>query len=91
MHCHLHNDLNGAQRLNDLNILNKVSAIAVRDVPDMTRPKIAVGARHRSFLDVAFRPQNWSSKRLNDALLCYLVLSNQELASVRPNTCTVKT
>jgi len=41
------NDLNGAKRLNgwnDLNVLNKVSAITVNDMPNVVRQKITVGA-----------------------------------------------
>jgi hypothetical protein len=39
---------------------------AVRDVPDMTRQKMTVGARHHLFLELHFQPQKGVSKLLND-------------------------
>jgi hypothetical protein len=39
----------------------------VRDVPDVTRQEMTVGARHRFSLEVTFRLQKASSKLLNDA------------------------
>jgi hypothetical protein len=45
---------------------------AVSDVPDVTREKMTVGARHRFSLEVAFRPEKVSSKRLNDAFYANL-------------------
>jgi transcriptional regulator of aromatic amino acid metabolism len=51
------NVLNGAQRLNDLNVLNKILMAAMSDMPDVPRTKMAVGARHR-FLRDGF----WASK-----------------------------
>jgi hypothetical protein len=41
------NGLNGAQRLNDWNVLNKFFGNTVSDVPNVTRKKMAVRAWHR--------------------------------------------
>lgn len=43
------------------------------------------------FLRGRFSAQNWTSKRLNDAVLCQLILSNQDVALVRPQTPYLKT
>jgi hypothetical protein len=40
---------------------------AVGDVPDVTGQEITVGARHRLFLENAFRPEKARSKLLKDA------------------------
>jgi hypothetical protein len=37
------------------------------DVPDVTGQEMAIGARHRLSLEVAFRLQKATSKLLNDA------------------------
>jgi hypothetical protein len=39
---------------------------AVSDVPDVTGQEMAIGARHRFSLEVAFRVQKATSKLLND-------------------------
>jgi hypothetical protein len=39
---------------------------AVRDVPDVIRQEVTVGARHRFSLELAFWPQKGLSKLLND-------------------------
>jgi hypothetical protein len=39
----------------------------VSSVPDVPRQKIAVGARHRSFLETHFQPQKQASTLLNAA------------------------
>jgi hypothetical protein len=40
---------------------------AMGDVPDVTGQEMAIGARHRLSLEVAFRLQKATSKLLNDA------------------------
>jgi hypothetical protein len=58
------NGLNGAQRLNDWNVLNKFFGNTVSDVPNVTRQKVAVAS---FFLEVAFRLEKSTAKLLNDA------------------------
>ena len=48
---------------------------AVRDVPDVSRQEVAVGSRHRLFLEGSFEGKNWPSKLLIDAF--YAVFSRQ--------------
>jgi hypothetical protein len=45
---------------------------AVGYVSDVTGQKMAVGARHRLSLEIAFRPKKASSKRLDDSLYAML-------------------
>jgi hypothetical protein len=49
---------------------------AMGDVPDVTGQEMAIGARHRLSLEVAFRLQKATSKLLNDAfyaiIYCYI-------------------
>ena len=45
----------------------ELAATLVSDVPEITRQEVAVGARHRSSLEDAFRPQKVTSKLLTDA------------------------
>jgi len=47
----------------------------VRDVPDVSGQEIAVGSRHRLFLDGAFEVKNSPSKLLIDTF--YAILSRQ--------------
>jgi hypothetical protein len=46
--------------------LEQLSVEAVRDVPNVTRQKVAVRSRHRSFLEGPFHGQKAASKLLND-------------------------
>jgi hypothetical protein len=57
--------LNGAQRLNDWNVLNKFFGNTVSDVPNQAE---SGGWRVASFfLEVAFRLEKPTAKLLNDA------------------------
>jgi hypothetical protein len=59
------NVLNGAQRLNDLNDLNKLLVTAVSEVPNVTGHKTAAGAGHDSLLECDFHAQKSTAKDLN--------------------------
>lgn len=52
---------------------------AVSDVPDVTREKMAVCARHRFSLEATFRLSKAAAKHLTRCLLCYLSLANQDV------------
>ena len=48
------NGLNEAQRLNDLNVLNKRAVATMSEMPDVTGEKMAAGTGHRFSLRVSF-------------------------------------
>ena len=50
------------------------------DVPDVTGQKIAIGARHRLPLEVAFRLQKVTAKLLNDAFYAILCCQIKKLS-----------
>jgi hypothetical protein len=52
----------------------------VRDVPDMTRQKVAVGSRHRSFLEGPFHGQKATSKPLKDGFYAAFHYKTNNLA-----------
>jgi hypothetical protein len=53
---------------------------AVRDVPNVTRQKVAVRSRHRFFLEGPFHGQKAASKLLNDAFYATLRWQIKQLA-----------
>ena len=52
---------------------------AMSDVPDVTREKMTVCARHRFSLEVAFRLQKVAAKLLNDAFYAILCCQIKKL------------
>ena len=58
---------------------------AVSDVPDITRQEVTVRARHRSFLEIAFRRQKATSKSLDDAFYAILYCQIKKLTRSDPN------
>src|SRR4029453_730520 len=61
---------------------------AVRDVPNVTRQKVAVRSRHRFFLEGPFHGQKAASKLLNDPfMLPYVDKSRSWLGPTRQHGC----
>jgi len=62
----------------------------LRDMPDVTWKKVAISARHRLFLEVAFSVQKAISKLLNNAFYATLCCQIKKLPWSDPERIALK-